>query len=86
LIFQYRKKLAKPMAQFYGFRSLVKPIVFFVLFVVAICIITGIWLCVNGKETLGASLITGSLTAVLSYAAGFGTSNFFKDEKNNKPI
>ena len=44
--------------------SLVKPIVFFVLFVVAICIITGIWLCVNGKETLGASLITGSLTAV----------------------
>jgi F0F1-type ATP synthase assembly protein I len=61
--------------------SLVKPIVFFVLILVAICILTGIWLCVNGQPTLGASLITGSLSAVLSFAAGFGTSTFFKNEK-----
>ena len=62
--------------------ALIKPIVFFVLGLVAICIGVGIWLCFIGKETLGASLITGSLTAVLSFAAGFGTSNVFKDEKN----
>lgn len=61
--------------------SLVKPIVFFVLILVAICIIAGIWLCVNGQPTLGASLITGSLSSVLSFAAGFGATTFFKDDK-----
>lgn len=62
--------------------SLVKPIVIFVLGIVAVCIFTGIWLSVNGQPTLGASLITGSLSAVLSYAAGFGTSKAFKDDKS----
>lgn len=61
--------------------SLVKPVVYFVLLVVAACLFTGVWLCYIGKETLGASLITGSLTAVLSFAAGFGASNLLKDEK-----
>ena len=61
--------------------SLVRPIVYFVLGLVAICIIVGIWLCLNGQPTLGASLITGSLSSVLSFAAGFGATTFFKDDK-----
>ena len=61
--------------------SLIRPIVVFVLLIVTACLVVGIWLCVIGKETLGASLITGSLSGVLSFAAGFGMSGQFKEEK-----
>lgn len=60
--------------------SLIRPIIIFVFVMVILCLSVGIYLSVTGKETLGASLITGVLTAVLSYLAGVGTSDFFKDK------
>ena len=60
--------------------SIIKPVIVFVMVMVILCLSVGIYLSVTGKETLGASLITGVLTAVLSYLAGVGTSDFFKDK------
>ena len=60
--------------------SLVKPIIYFVLAFVAILTGLGIYLCVIGKEVLGASLLTGIFSAIFGYLAGVGTSDFFKDE------
>ena len=64
--------------------SLIKPVVYAVLALLVVCVGVGVWLCANGKETLGASLITGSISSVLSFAAGFGISGKFKDEKKPK--
>ncbi len=61
--------------------KIVRPIVFYVLAIVALFSIGGVWLCVIGKEVLGASLITGVFAAVFGYLAGIGTSDFFKEDK-----
>jgi uncharacterized membrane protein len=63
--------------------SIVKPIVWALLLLVIGCTIAGIWLCVKGYETIGAAILSGAWCAVFGYMAGFGTSNFFKDEKAN---
>jgi hypothetical protein len=34
-----------------------------------------------GKEAIGSAVLSGIWGAVFGYLAGFGTSNFFKDEK-----
>ena len=61
--------------------SLIKPVVFAVVFVLLIAMGVGVYLCLNGKETLGASLITGAVTSGLSFVAGLGTANILKDKE-----
>lgn len=59
--------------------SLIKPIIFVVLFVVVGSTAIGLYFCYVGKEALGAALLAGIWGAVFGYLAGFGTSNFFKN-------
>jgi hypothetical protein len=61
--------------------SLMKPIIWAVLALVVGLTIAGVWLLVIGKEAIGSALLSGLWGAVFGYLAGFGTSNFFKDDK-----
>lgn len=60
-------------------KKMLWPVMVTVIIVCLGCIIIGIYFCATGKDTLGSSLLTAAITGVLSYLAGLGTSNFFKD-------
>lgn len=60
--------------------SIIKPIIWGVVLLVIGTTIAGIWLCVIGKEAIGAAILSGIWGAVFGYLAGFGTSNFFKNQ------
>ncbi len=54
------------------------PVLITVLLAIVGCIAIGIYLAVNGYETLGIGLITGAAFSVLGYLAGAGTADIFK--------
>ena len=58
--------------------SLAKPAMYAAMVVVIGTTTAGIWLAAAGRETLGASILSGVLSAVLAYLGGLGTGNFFK--------
>ena len=58
--------------------SIIKPAFFFSLFILAACTAGGVWLCYEGKEVLGAALITAVWAGALGFLAGMGSSDFFK--------
>ncbi|MEK6335082.1 MAG: hypothetical protein AABM67_09045 [Acidobacteriota bacterium] len=60
--------------------QLLRPICLVVVAVYTICLFIGIYLAVIGKETLGASIITGVIASVLSLLAGLGLAPITKDE------
>lgn len=61
--------------------SLIKPVIWIVLLLVVGLTIAGVWLLAIGKEAIGSALLSGLWGAVFGYLAGFGTSNFFKDDE-----
>jgi len=61
-------------------KQMLWPILITVLVVVLGSIASGIYLAATGHEVLGASLLTGILSAVFAYLAGLGTANFFKND------
>lgn len=61
--------------------AVLKPIIAVVLVIVAGCTVAGIWLCIINRESIGASILSGIWGAVFGYLAGFGTSNFFKNDQ-----
>ncbi len=54
------------------------PVLITVLVAIVGCIVAGIYLAVNGHETLGIGLIAGAAFSVLGYLAGAGTADIFK--------
>ncbi len=60
--------------------KILRPIVFTIATVLTVCLFLGIYLAINGHETLGSCILTGVITAILSYLAGLGTADLVKGE------
>jgi hypothetical protein len=55
------------------------PILLAVIILVIGCVTSGIYLAATGKETLGFSILSGTVAALFSYLGGLGTPRFWKD-------
>jgi hypothetical protein len=60
--------------------SMLWPVLLAVIFLVLGCIAAGIYLAATGKETLGFSILSATITAVFAYLGGLGTPYLFKDK------
>jgi hypothetical protein len=56
------------------------PIVIVSIGIIVAGLITGVYLSVNGHETLGTGILATILAGIFSYLAGLGTANFFKSK------
>lgn len=56
------------------------PIVSTAILLVLGCITAGIWLAARGKETLGFSILSGTVAALFGYLGGLGTPRFWKHD------
>ena len=60
-------------------RKMCWPILFAAMFLVVGAISAGIYLAASGKETLGFSILSATVTALFAYIGGLGTPRFWKN-------
>jgi lipopolysaccharide export LptBFGC system permease protein LptF len=62
-------------------RKMCWPLLLAAIGLVVFAIVSGIHYAANGRETLGASILSGTVTAVFAYIGGLGTPRFWKPTK-----
>jgi hypothetical protein len=56
------------------------PILISLIILIVGCIASGIYLAATGRDTLGFSILSATISAVFAFLGGLGTAHFFKHE------